>query len=146
MADFESIMRPHLEEALDPGESLEGICAGAQQSTFKGRSVALGVTDRRLLLAPLDRRGRPEGDLISIRPEDIESAKAGGAGGGWVNVAPAILDSAAVTLQLKTTSGEKYKLSMMRGTGVLGKLGGGEAQREGLEALARWFARFAANR
>jgi hypothetical protein len=146
MADFESLMRPHLEEALDPGESLEGICAGAQQSTFKGRSVALGVTDRRLLLAPLDRRGRPAGDIVSIRPEEIESAKAGGAGGGWVNVAPAILDSAAVTLQLKTTGGEKQKLSMMRGAGVFGKLGGGEAQREGLEALARWFARFAGNR
>ncbi len=28
---------------------------------------------------------------------------------------------------------------MMKGTGVLGGLGGGEAQREGLEALAGWF-------
>jgi hypothetical protein len=146
MADFESLVRPRLEEALDPGESLEGVCAAAQQSTFKGRSIALGITDRRLLFAPLDRRGRPAGEIIAIRAEDIESARAGGAGGGWVNVAPAILDSAAVTLQLKTTGGEKYKLSMMRGTGLFGKLGGGEAQREGLEALARWFARFAANR
>jgi hypothetical protein len=146
MADFESLLRPRLEEALDPGEALEGVCAAAQQSTFKGRSIALGITDRRLLLAPLDRRGRPAGEIISIRAEDIESAKARGAGAGWVDVAPAILDSAAVTLQLKTTGGEKYKLSMMRGTGVFGKLGGGESQREGLEALAGWFARFAANR
>jgi hypothetical protein len=30
----------------------------------------------------------------------------------------------------------------MRGEGrVLGKLGGGEAQRQGLEALAEWFSR-----
>jgi hypothetical protein len=139
MADFTSLMRPHLEGALEPGESLEGICAAAQQSTFKGRSIALGVTDRRLLLALLDRRGRPEGEIISIRPEDIVSAKAGGAGGGWANVAPAIMDSAAETLQLKTAGGDKYKLNMMRGAGVFGKLGGGEPQREGIEALGTWF-------
>ena len=139
MADFESLMRPHLERALEPPESLEGICAAVQQSALRGRAIAVGVTDRRLLLAPLDRRGRPAGEIISIPPEEIASARAGGAGGGWANVAPMIMDSAAVTLQLKTTGGEKYKLNLMRGTGVFGKLGGGESQREGLEALSRWF-------
>ena len=146
MPDFESLVRPHLEGALESGETLEGICAAAQQSALRGRSVALGVTDRRLLLASLDRRGRPDGEVISIRPEEVASAKAGGAGGGWANVAPAIMDSAAVTLQLKTTAGEKYKLNIMRGTGVFRKLGGGESQRAGLEALSRWFSRFAGDR
>jgi hypothetical protein len=146
MAEFASVMRPHLEGALEPGETLEGICAAAQQSAFKGRSLALGVTDRRLLLAPLDRRGRPAGEVIAIRPEEIADAKAEGAGGGWANVAPAVMESAAVTLQLKTTVGEKYKLNMMRGTGVFGKLGGGESQREGIEALGHWFERFAGDR
>jgi hypothetical protein len=139
MADFAELMRPHLEEALESDEALEGICAATQQSAFKGRGLALGITDRRLLLAPLDRRGRPAGEIVAIRPEEIASAKAGGAGGGWANVAPAILDSAAVTLQLKTTDGEKYKLNMMRGTGLFGKLGGGESQREGMDALGQWF-------
>ena len=54
-----------------------------------------------------------------------------------------MLDSAAVTIQLKTASGDKHKLSLVRGTGVFGKLGGGEAQQEGIEALAGWFQRFA---
>jgi hypothetical protein len=54
-----------------------------------------------------------------------------------------VLDSAAVTIQLKTASGDKHKLSLMRGTGVFGKLGGGEAQPEGIEALAGCFQRFA---
>jgi hypothetical protein len=143
MPDFESVMRPHLEGSLESGETLEGVCAAAQQSAFKGRSLAVGVTDRRLLLAPLDRRGGPTGELISILPEQIASAKAGGAGGGWANVAPAIMDSAAVTLQLKTTTGDKYKLNLMRGTGIFGKLGGGEGQREGIQALGLWFQRFA---
>jgi len=139
MPDFSSVVRPRLESALDDGEQLEGVCAGSQQSTFKGRAVAIGVTDRRLMLMPLDRRGRPTEELISILPEGIASAKARGAGGGWANVVPAVMDSAAVTLQLKTTGGEKYKLNLMRGTGIFGKLGGGEDQRDGMEALAIWF-------
>jgi hypothetical protein len=142
MPDFASTVRPALEEALEPGETLEGICAAAQQSAFRGRSLALGITDRRLLLAPLDRRGRPTAEVISIRPDEITSAKAGGAGGGWASVGPAILDAAAVTLELRTES-EKHKLNLMRGGGVFGKLGGGDAQREGVEALAAWFQRFA---
>jgi hypothetical protein len=52
MPDFSSVVRPHLENALDPGETLAGVCAATQQSAFTGRSVAVGVTDRRLLLAP----------------------------------------------------------------------------------------------
>ncbi len=142
MPDFASVVRPALEGALESGETLEGVCAAVQQSTFKGRSLALGVTDRRLLLALQDRRGRPTGEVISIRPDEITSAKAGGAGGGWASVGPAIMDAAAVTLELRTAD-EKYKLNLMRGTGVLGKLGGGDAQREGVEALAAWFQRFA---
>jgi hypothetical protein len=36
MPDLASVVRPALEGALEPGETLEGICAGAEQSTFKG--------------------------------------------------------------------------------------------------------------
>jgi hypothetical protein len=56
-----------------------------------------------------------------------------------VNVGLAILDSAAVTLKVRTTDGEKLKLTIMRGTGVFGKLGGGDTQRNGVEAVAAWF-------
>ena len=62
------------------------------------------------------------------------------AGGGWINVDTAILDHAAVRLQIQTTDGEKLKLMLMRGEGkLLGGLGGGEVQRQGLDALAEWF-------
>jgi hypothetical protein len=52
------------------------------------------------------------------------------------------MDTAAARLRLKTTDGEKLTLLMMRGTGPgpLGKLGGGGAQREGIEAIAAFFA------
>ena len=143
MADVEAKYRPHLESLLEHGEELRGICVASQQKgLFKGGAVALGVSDRRLLVQPLDRRGDPDGDPGSIASADVASAKAGGAGGGWWSVPTGILDHAAVRLEIKKTDGEKLKLMMMRGEGkLLGGLGGGDAQRQGLEALAEWFSR-----
>jgi hypothetical protein len=141
VADFASKMQPHLSGLLEAGEELRGVCAVTQQGIFRGRSLALGVTGRRLILQPLDRRGNPAGEAISMPPERIESARAQGAGGGWANVEASLMDAAAVTLKLRTTDGEKLTLSMMRGTGPLGRLGGGEGQRTGVTALAEWFDR-----
>jgi hypothetical protein len=109
---------------------------------FSGGAVAIGVTDSHLLIQPLSRRGEPDGPIQSITPEQIASAKAGPAGGEWFNVDAVVLDHAAVRLQIKTTDGEKLKLMLMRGEGkLLGKLGGGETQRQGVQALGEWFQR-----
>ena len=143
MADLDSKYRPHIEADLEGGEELRGLCVASQQkSMFKGGAVAIGVTDRRLMVHPLDRRGDPDGSQESISPDQVASAKAGGAGGGWYTVTTGILDHAAVRLEIKTTDGEKLKLMMMRGTGPgpLGELGGGEAQQDGMQALGAWFA------
>ncbi len=91
----------------------------------------------------MTRKFEPDGEPTSLPPERIASADADGAGGGWVNLGAAIMDGAAVTLKLKTTDGEKLKLTMMRGTGPLGGLGGGEDQRSGIEALGAWFGEHA---
>jgi hypothetical protein len=141
VADLDSKYRPGLEAQLESGEELRGLCIGAQQKgLFKGGSAVIGVTDRRLLLQPLDRRGNADGAAQSILPEQIASAKAGGAGGEWFNVYAGIMDHAAVQLHVKTTAGENLKLTLMRGKGrVFGGLGGGEPQRRGLAALAEWF-------
>lgn len=55
------------------------------------------------------------------------------------------MDRHAVKLTLKTTAGEKLKLMFMRaeGEGLMAKLGGGEGQRAGVEALGQWFQRAA---
>jgi hypothetical protein len=141
VADLDSKYRPHLESQLESGEELRGLCVASQQkSLFKGGAVAIGITDRRLIVQPLDRRGEPDGPPEAIAAEQVASAKAGGAGGGWWTVSTGILDHAAVRLEIRTTDGEKLKLMMMRGEGkLLGGLGGGEPQRLGLEALAEWF-------
>ena len=143
MADLDANYRPGLESRLETGEELRGVCVASQQkSLFKGGAAVIGVTDRRLLIQSLDRRGNPVGEPRSLAPEQVASAKAGPAGGEWYNVDAAILDHAAVRLEIRRTDGEKLKLMLMRGEGkLLGRLGGGEAQRLGLEALADWFSR-----
>jgi hypothetical protein len=141
MPDIDSKYRPVLEAELEAGEQLRGLCIGSQQKGFfKGGAAVIGITDRRLILQSLDRRGNQDGRPESIAPQQVASAKAGGTGGGWYTVTTGILDHAAVQLQIKTTGGEKLKLTLMRGKGrMLGGLGGGEPQRQGLEALAEWF-------
>jgi hypothetical protein len=132
----------HLASLLEEGEDLLGVCsASEQQGMFKGRAVLLAVTDRRLIVVGLDRRGRPAGDAASIAPGDLESADADGAGGGWAELGPAIMDHAAVKLKLRTRDGDKHRFMLMRGTGPLGNLGGGESQRAGVDALAAFFER-----
>lgn len=111
-----------------------------QSGLFKGRMVAIGVTDRRLIVQGLSRKWDPDGDPISLPPERIADASAEGAGGGWPEIGAAIMDKAVVTLKLKTVDGQKLKLMMMRGSGPLGTLGGGEDQRSGFELLGAWFA------
>jgi hypothetical protein len=141
VAGLDSKYRPHLEAQLDAGEELRGLCVASQQKgLFKGGAVAIGVTDRRLLIQPLDRRGDPDGSPRSIVPAQVASAKAGPAGGEWYKVDAVVLDHAAVRLEIRTSDGERLKVMLMRGDGkLLSKLGGGEAQRQGVQALGRWF-------
>jgi hypothetical protein len=140
--DFHTQVRPRLEQLLAPGEHLEGFCAATQQSAFRGSVVALAVTDRRILVQPLDRRSQPKGDTVSIAPGELASIDAIGAGDEWYNTEPSVLAGAALTVRMKTAQGEKLKLHMMRGgDGFLGRLGGGDAQQAGLAALAAWVRR-----
>jgi hypothetical protein len=92
VTDFDAKLRPRLEALLEPGEALEGVLAASRQKgLFKGGSAAIGVTERRLLIQPLDRRGNPDGEARSLAPGDIAGAKAEGAGGGWAEVGAAIM-------------------------------------------------------
>jgi hypothetical protein len=142
--EFATTVRPAVETQLDAGESLQGLIAATQQKTFSGQLYVIAVTDRRLLLVPLDRWLQPKGDAHSIAAESLASADvdgAGGGGGGWWSAPAALLDATALTLRIQTTGGEKFKLRMMKGTGVLGGLGGGQAQSDGILALAEWMRR-----
>jgi len=141
MDELEAKLRGAVEQLLADGERLEGVCVATQVGLFKGRMVVVAATDRRLLAQGMTRRFEPNGAPVSIAPEELESASAEGAGGGWADLGAAVMDHAAVTLKLRTTAGEKLKLMLMRGTGPLGRLGGGETQRNGVEAVGRFFER-----
>jgi hypothetical protein len=143
VVDLDAKLRPVAEALLTQGEELRGVCVATQVGMFKGRQVLLGVTDRRLVVQGMNRKFEPVGEAISLPPERIADASAEGAGGGWMSVGLAIMDGAAVTLKIRTTDGEKLKLTMMRGTGLFGSVGGGETQRQGVEAVAAWFAEHA---
>jgi hypothetical protein len=139
--DFDSVARPHLESLLEPGEALQGVIAANRQRAFSGHLYAIGVTERRLILQPLDRRFEPDGEPVSLAPEQIASAEAEGGGGGWWTETSALMDRAALKLKLRTADGARWKLLMMRGgEGRLAWIGGGESQKAGIEALAAWFA------
>jgi hypothetical protein len=140
LTDLGTKLSSVLEPLLEPGEELRGACVASQVGIFRGRQVAIGVTDRRLIVQGMNRKFEPDGEPVSLPPERLASAKADGAGGGWPTISAAIMDGVAVTLKLRTSDGEKLKLMLMRATGPFESLGGGEAQRQGFEALGEWFA------
>jgi hypothetical protein len=136
-AGFADVVRPQLEAQLEQGEALRGIAAATYQKTFSGSTYAVGVTERRLLLQPLDRKLQPKGALVSVTPGEAADAELDGAGGGWWTAPAAVLDATALTLKLKASDGERYKLMMMRGGS---SLSGGQEQADGVLALAEWLA------
>jgi hypothetical protein len=133
-------LRAAVDPLLSEGEEIRGVCMASQVGMFKGRAVALATTSERLIVQGLDRKLGAKDDPLSLTHADIEHASADGAGGGWAELTAAVMDSVAVKLDLRTTSGEKLKLMLMSGTGPLGGLGGGETQRQGVEALSAFFA------
>jgi hypothetical protein len=136
--DPAELVVPLLTGLLVPDETLRGWCLATEQSTFSGHTTVVGITDRRLLLQAVDRKFRPKDAPLPIRPDELASASADGAGGQWWTATAAIMDFAALSVRLKTTNGEERWLTLMRGTGMFGSLGGGDAQQLGVEALADW--------
>ena len=137
--DPAELVVPIVDALLADGEQLRGWCLATEQSTFSGHTTVVAVTDQRVLLQAVDRKFRAKDDVLSIRPGELAKASADGAGGGWWTAGEAILDATALTVKLETTAGDKRKLTLMRGgSGTFGKLGGGEAQQQGIDALAEW--------
>lgn len=134
---LEAALRDALQPALAPGEQLLGACAATQQKLFSGWMVAIGTTDRGLVLQRLDRKLRADGSPIRIARADVVDYDAEGTTGSAF--LSALLGPASITLRISTRDGQKHKLMLMPGgDGVMGRLGGGETQSAGVEALGRW--------
>lgn len=142
MADLESELRPFAEGLLE-GEELLGACVASQQKRFKGWMVAVAVGRERIVIQRL-KRGKEfvaDGEPVSLRPEDVAGARAGGAGTWGASPTAPIMDRATIELKIRTTDGEKMKLMLMRTGSALGGGTGADIQAEGVEALAGWFER-----
>jgi hypothetical protein len=131
---------PLAESLLQPGENLLGCCIATQQSLLSGRAVAIVTTDRRLMVQGLTRRFEANGEPLTLPPERIADVRIDGGSSGWATVGSMILDAVSLRLKLRTTDGETLTVTMMTGEGLLATLGGGDIQREGVQALGRWFA------
>lgn len=146
MADLATELQPFAESMIAPGETLLGACVASQQARLKGWMVAVAVTEDRLILRRLKRSKvfEADGSPLALTPGDIASAKAGAGGGFGASPTAEIMDRASAQLKLRTTSGEKLKLMMMSGEGgIFANLGGGEIQRQGVQAIGEWFERHA---
>lgn len=135
--DPAELVTPILDGVLSPGEELRGWCLATEQSALSGQTTILGVTDQRLVLQAVDRKFRPKDGTLSIRPGELAAASADGVGAGWWTTTAAVMDRAALELRLETTTGATRTLTMMRGTGMFAKLGGGDAQHQGIDAPRR---------
>ncbi len=134
---FEGMIDERLGELLEAGETVRGVAAASQQKgIFSGGVVALAVTDRRLIIQPLDRRGKgPKGEATSIAREEVASAKLGRPGGSWESPSSIIVGQVSIQVKLKTKSGDKFRFMLMDGSGLFGAMGGGESQAAGADAL-----------
>ena len=131
--DFATRATPLLEAHLDPGEALRGVIAANAQKTFSATTVALGATDRRILVLPVDRKIQAKGPVQVVSAAGaLAGAKLDGAGDGWWTATAAIMDATSLTLRIQTDDGDKLKLMMTRGGA---KVFGGETQRDGVTAL-----------
>jgi hypothetical protein len=122
-----SCVTPHLE----PGEQYRGAVHATQAKTFSAEAFAVGVTDRRLVVVPLDKKMRPSGEpVVSIRPGDIQSSSVW----GWEGGARNFLSMSSGNEIRVEANGRKYKWMTLGGTMLENALAG-DAQLDGLAAL-----------
>lgn len=133
------VLQPLADGLLAEGESLRGVCAATEVKTFSAGSRAIVVTDRRLMVQPVDRHWKTKGEPRSIAPGDVAGVEVSGLGDGWQHTAISVADDAGHTVRLRLADGAKLKLMLMAARGkMLGPLSGGEFQARGSEALLTW--------
>ena len=139
VADIEEKLRPVLEPLLEEGETLEGMVVGSQSGFMSSKFVVIGVTPTRLIVQETDRKQNAKGEPTIVAAGDLAGSKKGGFGAG--DLQSSIMNATSIKLTVKTASGQKLKLMMAKGGGMLGKLAGGQTQEDGVKALQAWLER-----
>jgi hypothetical protein len=139
MADIKEKLWPAIEPLLEEGETLEGMCVGSQSGFMSSKFVVIGITPARLIVQETDRKQNPKGEPTIVAAGELAGSKKGGFGYG--DVQSSIMNATSIRLTVKTASGQKLKLAMAKGGGILGGLAGGATQQEGVQALQAWLER-----
>lgn len=130
-----------IDPLIEPGETLEGACFGSRTKLTGGKFVTIAATDRRLIIQETTRKQEAKGEPLSLTPADVAKAKIGGAGGFGGDIQSTIMNKTSLSINIKTTAGEKVKLMVGRATGPLGGVMGGPAQKQGVDAVCAWLQR-----
>jgi hypothetical protein len=139
VADIKEKLWPAIEPLLEEGETVEGICVGSRSGFMSSKFVVIAVTPNRLIVQETDRKQNPKGEPTIVATHELAGSRKSGFGFG--DVQDSIMNATSIKLTVKTASGEKLKLMMAKGGGMLGKLMGGETQEEGVKALQAWLKR-----
>lgn len=99
--------RSALEAALAPGEQLAGTLLATRRSGLSVRTLALGVTADRLILAPVSEKH--QGEVTSIDRADIVHSSTKGLGMDWRKLAGS--NVAKLTIESRTHG--EIKLSLL---------------------------------
>jgi hypothetical protein len=115
------------------------MCVGSQSGFMSSKFVVIGVTPNRLIVQETDRKQQPKGEPTIVGAGDLAGSRTGGFGAG--DLQSSIMNKTSIKLTVKTASGQKLKLMMAKGGGMLGGLMGGPTQEEGVKALQAWLER-----
>jgi len=136
MSRMDERLLPLANSLLGEGEAFRGCCVATRVSTFSTAPMVIVVTDSRLIAQQVTRKLEAKGAPLSLPPDAITSASFGDVAGGY-SVASILVDAASLKLVIRTKAGEKLSLTMMTGATPFG---GGETQRDGVQALVDWVA------
>jgi hypothetical protein len=115
-------------------------CSGTE--LVGGQLAALAVTPQRILVQPADHGWHPNGEPVSIEPDEVASYTVSGLGDNWPGDKDPLHHHSHLGLDLTTTEGAQLKMVALSGAGHLtGPLGGGEHQRTAALALLAWLVK-----
>jgi hypothetical protein len=116
-AETDQLMRTQLAPWLHPSEQIITVIRVARQRPFSSNVLALAVTNRRLMLLPLDRRLQPRTEPpISVFADQVVDASVRlGERDTW------IFSSSTAEVRFEA-AGESFRLTILGDHGDLGSL------------------------
>jgi hypothetical protein len=134
MADKQSEAALKLLGLIEPlvpvGDTLTGCVHAMKRGRLSAKLVAVGVTDRHLILQEVDRKWSPNGSPLIVAAADIEVGNIFSEGARFA------LGDKDQEIRF-TTGGEDYKLTVIGGTLFENALAGND-QVDGLQALVQF--------